>query len=124
MDLLAGSNDAYLELWQFLGAIDLAGNIVASAYVQPMGSMLAALTVCCVWAGLYVAGTSPLHRMRAGTKLLLMLAAGAGSVLLDHAWQVAVAVVVAALTQAPPKTVQDMVEHIRVPRGAGTAHAH
>ncbi|MEQ1438329.1 sodium:solute symporter family protein [Fontimonas sp. SYSU GA230001] len=35
-----------------------------------------------------------------------------------------VAVTVAALTQAPPKSVQDMVEHIRVPRGAGAAHAH
>jgi len=43
--------------------------------------------------GLYLPGTSPLHRMRAGTKLLVMLSAGAGSVLLDHAWQVAVAVV-------------------------------
>jgi biotin transport system permease protein len=42
--------------------------------------------------GLYVPGASPVHRMRAGTKLLLMLAAGAGSVLLDHAWQVALAV--------------------------------
>lgn len=45
--------------------------------------------------GLYIPGGSPLHRMRAGTKVLLMLVAGAGSVLLDHPWQVAVAVVLA-----------------------------
>ncbi|GAB2741726.1 energy-coupling factor transporter transmembrane component T family protein [Nocardioides pakistanensis] len=43
--------------------------------------------------GLYVPGGSALHRMRAGTKLLLMLLAGVGSVLLDRPWQVAVAVV-------------------------------
>lgn len=43
--------------------------------------------------GLYVPGTSPLHRARAGAKLLGMLVAGAGSVLLDHPWQVAVALV-------------------------------
>lgn len=45
--------------------------------------------------GLYVPGTSVVHRMRAGTKLLLMFAAGACSVLLDHAWQVALALVAA-----------------------------
>lgn len=45
--------------------------------------------------GLYVPGTSPVHRTPAGAKLLLMLAAGAGSVLLDQAWQVGVAVLVA-----------------------------
>jgi biotin transport system permease protein len=43
--------------------------------------------------GLYVPGTSPLHRMRAGTKLLLMIGAGGGSVLLDRPWQVALALV-------------------------------
>jgi biotin transport system permease protein len=45
--------------------------------------------------GLYLPGTSPVHRMRAGTKLLLMLAAGAASVLVDHAWQAMLAVGVA-----------------------------
>jgi biotin transport system permease protein len=45
--------------------------------------------------GLYLPGTSPVHRMRAGTKLLLMLVAGAASVLVDHAWQALLAVVVA-----------------------------
>lgn len=35
-----------------------------------------------------------------------------------------VATVVAALTKAPPQSVQEIVEHIRVPRGAGAAHAH
>ncbi|HSE07397.1 MAG TPA: energy-coupling factor transporter transmembrane protein EcfT [Nocardioidaceae bacterium] len=45
--------------------------------------------------GLYVPGSSPVHQMRAGTKLLLMLAAGAGSVFLDQAWQVALTVLAA-----------------------------
>lgn len=45
--------------------------------------------------GLYVPGGSPLHRMRAGTKLLVMVLAGAGSILLDHPWQVALAVALA-----------------------------
>lgn len=43
--------------------------------------------------GLYVPGDSAIHRMRAGTKLLGMLLAGAGSVFLDHAWQVCVVLV-------------------------------
>jgi len=42
--------------------------------------------------GLYLPGESPVHRMRAGTKLLLMLGAGAASVLVDHAWQALLAV--------------------------------
>lgn len=41
--------------------------------------------------GLYLPGSSPVHRLRAGTKLLVMLLAGVGSVLLDHPWQVGVA---------------------------------
>ncbi len=45
--------------------------------------------------GLYVPGTSPLHRTPAGAKLLLMLGAGAGSVFLHHPWQAAVAVLLA-----------------------------
>jgi biotin transport system permease protein len=44
--------------------------------------------------GLYVPGDSPLHRAPAGAKLLAMLVVGAGSVLLDHSWQVAAAVLV------------------------------
>lgn len=44
--------------------------------------------------GLYVPGDSPVHRMRAGAKLLLLVVAGAGSVLLNRPWQVAVAAVV------------------------------
>lgn len=43
--------------------------------------------------GLYVPGTSPVHRMRAGGKFLLMLLGGAVSVLLDEPWQVAAGVV-------------------------------
>jgi biotin transport system permease protein len=41
--------------------------------------------------GLYVPGSSVLHRLPAGAKLLAMVAAGVVSVLLDHPWQVAVA---------------------------------
>jgi biotin transport system permease protein len=42
--------------------------------------------------GLYVPGRSPLHRVPAGPKLLLMVTAGIGSVLLDRPWQVVAAV--------------------------------
>lgn len=44
--------------------------------------------------GLFVPRDSPLHRMRAGAKLLLMLVAGAGSALLDRPWQVAIVLLV------------------------------
>jgi cation/acetate symporter len=36
----------------------------------------------------------------------------------------AVAYVVSSLTAAPPQRIQDLVEGIRVPRGAGTAQSH
>jgi hypothetical protein len=40
------------------------GNIIASIYVQPMGTMLAILTCAGVWAGLYVGVTGKAaHRM-------------------------------------------------------------
>ncbi|MGZ4429933.1 MAG: energy-coupling factor transporter transmembrane component T family protein [Nocardioidaceae bacterium] len=45
--------------------------------------------------GLYVPGHSPVHRTRAGVKLLVLLLAGAGSVFLDAPWQVLVALGVA-----------------------------
>ncbi len=41
--------------------------------------------------GLYVPGTSPLHRAPAGLKLVLLLVAGVASVLLRSPWQVLVA---------------------------------
>ncbi len=41
--------------------------------------------------GLYVPGTSVVHRAPAGAKLLVMIVAGALSVFLDHVWQVPVA---------------------------------
>ncbi len=41
--------------------------------------------------GLYVPGTSVLHRAPAGLKLVVMIAAGVGSVFLDAVWQVGVA---------------------------------
>lgn len=43
--------------------------------------------------GLYVPGTSWVHRAPAGAKLLLMVAAGVGSVFLDRPWQVAAALI-------------------------------
>ncbi len=46
--------------------------------------------------GLYRPGSSPLHRLPAGPKLAVMVAAGIGSVFLDHAWQVALALAVVA----------------------------
>lgn len=40
------------------------GNLAASAYVQPMGALLAAAAACTVWGGAYVALTGrPLHRL-------------------------------------------------------------
>ncbi|MEO5708868.1 MAG: energy-coupling factor transporter transmembrane protein EcfT [Nocardioidaceae bacterium] len=44
--------------------------------------------------GLYVPGTSPMHRAPAGLKLAAMVAGGVGSVFLDHLWQVPVALAV------------------------------
>jgi biotin transport system permease protein len=44
--------------------------------------------------GLYRPGRSPLHRVPAWSKLLLLVAAGALSVFIDHPWQVAVALAV------------------------------
>ena len=35
-----------------------------------------------------------------------------------------VALTVSKFTPAPPADVQDIVEHIRIPSGAGEAHAH
>jgi hypothetical protein len=47
------------------------GNLLASAYVQPMGAILALLAAACVWGGFYIALTArPAHR------LLRMLPAG------------------------------------------------
>jgi hypothetical protein len=40
------------------------GNLVASAYVQPMGMVVALATACCVWIGAYIAITGrPVHRL-------------------------------------------------------------
>ncbi len=50
--------------------------------------------------GLYLPGTSVLHRTRAGVKLLVMLVAGVGSVFLDEVWQVGLALAVVAVGYA------------------------
>lgn len=47
--------------------------------------------------GLYRPGTSVPHRLPAGLKLLVLLAAGGGSVFVDQPWQVAAASVVVGL---------------------------
>jgi hypothetical protein len=40
------------------------GNLAASLYVQPMGTVLAALAACGFWIGLYVAFTGrPVYRL-------------------------------------------------------------
>lgn len=40
------------------------GNLLASLYVQPMGSLLALLTACCTWVGFYIAFTGrPVYRL-------------------------------------------------------------
>jgi biotin transport system permease protein len=50
--------------------------------------------------GLYVPGSSVLHRLPAGVKLTAMVAAGAGSVFLDELWQVMVALGVVLVAYA------------------------
>jgi biotin transport system permease protein len=47
--------------------------------------------------GLYRPGSSVPHRMPAGVKLLVLLAAGVGSVFVDQPWQVGVALAVVAI---------------------------
>ena len=44
--------------------------------------------------GLYLPGSSVIHRTTAGVKLAAMLAVGVGSIFLDHAWQVGSAILV------------------------------
>jgi hypothetical protein len=40
------------------------GNLLASVYVQPMGAVLALMTACIIWGGLYVAATGrPVYRL-------------------------------------------------------------
>lgn len=59
--------------------------------------------------GLYVPGTSAVHRTPAGLKLLGLLAVGAGSLLLRHPWQVLAALagvlVLYAVAGLPPRLV-------------------
>ena len=50
--------------------------------------------------GLYLPGDSVVHRAPAGLKLLVMVAAGVGSVFLDAAWLVAIALVLVAVGYA------------------------
>jgi biotin transport system permease protein len=50
--------------------------------------------------GLYLPGTSVVHRARAGLKLVVMLAAGAASVFLDELWQVGLALLLVAVGYA------------------------
>lgn len=44
--------------------------------------------------GLYLPGTSVIHRTTAGAKLAVMCAVGVGSIFLDHTWQVGTAILV------------------------------
>ena len=46
--------------------------------------------------GLYLPGSSVVHRARAGHKLVVMLAVGSGSVFLDELWQVTAALLMVA----------------------------
>lgn len=50
--------------------------------------------------GLYVPGRSPVHRVRPGLKLLLLLLAGAATVLVDRPWQVGAALLVVLILYA------------------------
>lgn len=77
--------------------------------------------------GLYLPGSSPVHRAPAGAKLLLMVAAGVGSVFLERPWQVAVALVVVAggyvLARVPWRTAAAQVRPLAwVGLGAAVFH--
>ena len=50
--------------------------------------------------GIYRPGQSPVHRLPAGLKLITLVAAGVGSIFLDHPWQVLVALGVISLCYA------------------------
>jgi len=58
--------------------------------------------------GLYLPGSSPLHRLPAGAKLAGLLGAGVISVLLDRPWQVALGLTAVgvgyAVARVPPRT--------------------
>lgn len=77
--------------------------------------------------GLYLPGTSPVHRLPAGVKLLVMVLAGVGSVLLDAGWQVAAALagvcVAYAVARIPWRTAVAQVRPLAWVAG-GTACFH
>jgi cation/acetate symporter len=88
--------------------------------------MLVGLTVTCVYLFTYlgwffVAGTNMLENVPENYIFgIPPTAFGPIGALLNFA----VAYVISAMTAAPPKHVQDLVESIRVPRGAGAATSH
>lgn len=65
------------------------GNLAASLYVQPMGTLLAALCCCTVWVGLYVAITGrPVYRLIQRVPGQLILIPALGWVLIAWAWKI------------------------------------
>ena len=71
--------------WSWL----VRGNVVASLYVQPMGTVLALIAIACVWGGFYIAITGrPLYRLLAVLPgryyFIPLLAFG----LLDWGWKI------------------------------------
>lgn len=88
--------------------------------------MIVGLVVTCVYLFTYlgwffVAGTNMLENVPANYLFgIPPTAFGPIGALLNFA----TAYIVSMMTQAPPKHVQDLVESIRVPRGAGAATAH
>ena len=67
--------------------------------------------------GVHLPGRSPVHRLPAGPKLLLLIAAIVGITLLDHPWQLGIAAVVVlgivALSRLPWRAVADQVWPMR-----------
>lgn len=67
------------------------GNIVASLYVQPMGTVLAFLACCCVWGGLYVAITGrPVYRLIGLIPSRYILAPLLAMTVLAWAWKITI----------------------------------
>ena len=67
------------------------GNLAASLYVQPMGTVLAVLAAATVWAGFYVAATGrPLHKLLGVVPDRFYLVPLLGGAVLGWGWKIAI----------------------------------
>ena len=65
------------------------GNWLASAYVQPMGFILAVMTATVFWAALYVTLTGkPIHRLLRQVPMVSLLMVLAGLAIAAWGWKI------------------------------------